>query len=101
MKLAFALLAVFPVAVYGIFSKGAKNSGAMAMIAPLLPPECKAEIDEWMKEADQVYKWLKDEKCKECSAVKFDPVMLLEKIAKASVDAYLDYLAVEGFDIDK
>lgn len=102
MKLVFVLLTVLPAAVYGIFSKGAANSGAMAMIAPFLPPGCKAEIDAWMKESDKVYDWLKNQKCQECpGGVKFNALILKEEIAKKAIDAYLNYLAGEGFDIDK
>jgi len=72
------------------------------MIAPFLPPECKTEIDAWMKEGDKVYYWLKEIKCKECpDGVTFNAVILKEEIAKKAIDAYLDYLAKEGFDIDK
>ena len=99
-----ALLCLSCVTEAGIFSDKAaagKTSPQAAMIMSLMPPECKKQVDDIVKQADEIYEWIVKKKCAECpDGVKADPLMLKEEIIKKCIDSYIDWLASKGMDVD-
>lgn len=74
----------------------------MGLMATFMPPECKKEVNEISKQADEIYNWIVKKKCAECpNGVQANALMLREMIFRKCIDAYLDWLAQDDMDIDK